>query len=723
MKHLTQRALRVFSVLEDFRVGSIDLLDGLLPFFEPILFELNGQYFDPQEFTDRVKTAYRWNFTADVAEEFIPRFENQGWLTKTETNGDNAAFKVTYDNSLAASLSKKDTEIGTTIDAISQEFKAFVDQISPLTSYSKTPAQLTEILIEWLISIDAYNEEVLQEETSKVTRRGGTIAIENEIPDGSQLSSEDRYIAARFVKDLFKNQSQYVPALCRITSIGLLTEVVQDFCKPTNEIDNTDLVVHLDGPVAMDLLGVSGKSASENIRPLLEEARNLGASVRVFDITLQEISVALNAVLARPAPQRTGPTAGAIRRREATEPYVREVARDPGSILSKFGVQTTQRKLDQFPNEHPYFLEDLIDDVLSRINWHQELAPREHDATIFGLVMRMRKGTRKPDLFKSKHLIISRNAMLSQLARRFCLENDLISSTEIPPVIHQRLFATAMWLRTGMGVKSDEIPKRHVLAACERVLELKKGVVDQVRLLGKNLTADQAEQLDILLTQDRSVQLLQDKTLNHSNVVTSENIGALVEAMKNELAADIHKDADRKIRSAQKSARKRVKTATKESESARAELAEIRASLSERDSEDLDTVEAAVEAANSGIPGTRIFLYSVSYLLLLLFAVSPFLLEVLEGSIRFVPLGISGLFGAWLGYLQIQGHGNVIEAFVAKRANRRLEKIVQRRQIDSKIQRFDITWNDNSRIIQIALSKRLSMERTEPDLLTATEPD
>ncbi|ESW62765.1 hypothetical protein X772_36760 [Mesorhizobium sp. LSJC280B00] len=45
----------------------------------------------------------------------------------------------------------------------------------------------------------------------------------------------------------------------------------------------------------------------------------------------------------------------------------------------------------------------------------------------------------------------------------------------VPPVVHRRVLATAIWLRTGMGAGDLNIPKRMLLASCEHVLAIRPG--------------------------------------------------------------------------------------------------------------------------------------------------------------------------------------------------------------------------------------------------------
>lgn len=55
---ITRRALRVYAALTQLRRDSDDILEALLPFFEPILAVMNGKVFDPRIFAAGVKKLY-----------------------------------------------------------------------------------------------------------------------------------------------------------------------------------------------------------------------------------------------------------------------------------------------------------------------------------------------------------------------------------------------------------------------------------------------------------------------------------------------------------------------------------------------------------------------------------------------------------------------------------------------------------------------------------------
>ena len=55
---------------------------------------------------------------------------------------------------------------------------------------------------------------------------------------GKPLPNDDRYMSARFVKQMCTEKPEYVPHFARLASIALLTEVVEDFVKPTQPATN-----------------------------------------------------------------------------------------------------------------------------------------------------------------------------------------------------------------------------------------------------------------------------------------------------------------------------------------------------------------------------------------------------------------------------------------------------------------------------------------------------
>ena len=691
---LTQRALRVFAVLENYRAGSPDILDALLPFFEPILSEYPGQAFDPSEFARRVTEAYRWNFTADIVEELIPRFLKHGWLEQISSTERERAYRITYAGQ-PSQIGAEEIKITQILTTIAQEFFEFIQSVSPLTAFTRTPTDLAEIIVEWLVSIDAYTEDVLRQKALQTTYIEGRIGLAVTVYDSSNLSSEERYLCARFVKHLFDQKSDHIAELCRLASVGLLTEVVQDFHKPTTQIKKTQLSVYLDAPVAMDLLGVSGKEAAENIRPIIKTLQEVGATVRIFRVSIDELQGALDAILRRSPPERTGPTADAIRKNQVLEAYVRQVARDPETALSEHNIAVINRSLDQFPNEHQHFTKDNYQDFFTSLNWHYEIRRREHDATIITQIMRMRAGRSARDIFQTKHILVTRNALLCQSARLFCTAHDILDNNSVGPALHQRQLAAAVWLRTGLNGIQQDIPRHYLLAACERVLELKKGVVDQVRLVARSLTPEKAQQLDLLLTQDRSAQLLMDRTLGATNVVTAGNIEPLIEEMKHTLTENIESRAAETIAAAKSDADSKVRKAHHKRRETEKKNTELLHSMAALDEEDRQVIQALIDDVNRRLRLTHISINIATCGLIALIASLPYLTETFNDARKTICLITSGILAAAFAYFQIFDQPVGLERYRAHLARRKLELTAKQRGLSSKLARCPISFDHN----------------------------
>ncbi len=622
MGNLTKRTLRVHAVLEECRNGSKDILEALLPFFQPIVANYSGQLLDARSIATEVRQTYGWNFSDDIVEELAPRFADAGWLERVDAGKNSSAYRVRQINSQDQEEFTSDLSIQ--LDQLMSEFQAFMRTFSPLTEYTKSSEEFAETLISWLVSIDAYNEQSLQK-AALLKQTEGRVTIFQELPPGNDLSSEDNFICARFVEHLISSGSNLTSALCDIASAGLIADVIQDFRKPVTHVDRSDLVIFLDSSIALEALGVSGRNAAENVRSILDGARAIGCSVRVFSDTLEEMKRALNAVLDRHPSDRTGPTADAIRRQETEEAYARAVASHPEQYLKEFKIQIVYRALDQFPNEHQFFPAEKIEDCISQISWHLEMGPREHDAVVLAFVQRMRQTKQNADLFSTKFVFVTRNGLLSQMAKKYCRDEGITRRDAVPPIIHHRQLATAIWLRTGSGMASEAIPKSILLVACEKVLSLKRSVLEKAKSVGKTLTEDKAQQLDLLLTQDRSVQVLQDRTLGTSRLLGPQNIDVLMEEMKNSLVERERKDFEIRLREERKKSSsdiKREKQLAAEKALEAQQAAQLAASM--KGSED-QYFRALVSNADKSARRTRYTLFSVIHVLMLAVIAIPLL--------------------------------------------------------------------------------------------------
>ena len=95
MTAITRHALRVYASLGALKGSGDDVLDALIPFFEPILQLMDKKVFDPRLLAAGVQKMYHWKFTKEIAEKFIPRLVKTGYL-KALVGGTDVAYGVIF---------------------------------------------------------------------------------------------------------------------------------------------------------------------------------------------------------------------------------------------------------------------------------------------------------------------------------------------------------------------------------------------------------------------------------------------------------------------------------------------------------------------------------------------------------------------------------------------------------------------------------------------------
>lgn len=517
--------------LAELRHSKGDVLDALIPFFEPILGVLSGKIFDPRQLSTGVGKIYNWRFTADVAEQFIPRLVQKGYLRR-EGRGVDAFYVVTYEKNRESNSNEND--LSNLLNDVIDRFVTYAPVVTDLLHYEKTREQLTDILVRFLLAIGAFGDGALAE--ARQIASSGPLFSDDlfaQLPEGGEpLEREDRYIAARFVVEMCKEDPQYVDRFRRIASVGLLTEVVEDFIRPTTVPEHTELTIVLDAPLALDYLGLSGRALKDDVRVVLNPLRSIGCRFVVFPTTCDEMKRNLDSMLALPPQNRHGFTHRAMVRGEIEADYVTSVARNPEKALEHSGIDVKFIDLSMYPNSERFFTKEQYEDFLTCVTWVQDLAPREHDATCLALLMRLRGGQNSTDLFQSRYVFVTRNQAFSRELRKYCIQSRLVGDRHEGPVIHHRELATVAWLRTGLDAE-ENIPKASLLAACERVLGIRKEVTAAVAERLKKLDSrEKLEQFEFMLLDQRSVQKLADTTLNDENVVSDANAEKLLEVMR-----------------------------------------------------------------------------------------------------------------------------------------------------------------------------------------------
>src|SRR5207237_742600 len=142
------------------------------------------------------------------------------------------------------------------IDTITVAFRTFVTSLG--VDYKKSDSDLLDSILSFLLDLGGAWD-------ADQPAKGG-VGVSQE-----ELSDRDRYLVARFVQNCYAHDPALAKDLQWIGSVGLLAELAEDFGKPQSRVKRARLTVFLDSPVALDLLGTSGKHAASLTRSLVEK--------------------------------------------------------------------------------------------------------------------------------------------------------------------------------------------------------------------------------------------------------------------------------------------------------------------------------------------------------------------------------------------------------------------------------------------------------------------
>lgn len=536
-------AVRVNAVLSAFRDDeNSDVIDALCYFYVPILDKLHGKPITASLLAKAAKLIYGWNLTESVGHVFVERLVAQGHLVEEKKNGQ-TIFVAQPSPELAADV---ETSIQDSFDQVTELFGEF-DLVSGDLIYRQlTREQLGDLLVRFLISLDAYsNNEISASLRSGDIANGERSALQELTNDVSVLSQSETHVCARFVQWLSKELPELSEKLSLFVAAGLLAELVEDFRKPSALETKSETTFFLDGPMLLGLVGTSGAALQEEARTIVDALRSIGCRIQVFGESCREAERVLTSYLKASPSDRHGRTHTAVLKGEVDRAYVQTVASDIEAAAEKFGVNVRDYSLDAFPNDQKYFDSERNTDVYSFLSWDNPLA-REHDAFAVTAIMRMRHGRHKNDPLQNSHVFISSNEKLVRKAREYCLQSQLVRETQCGPVVDTRDLATIAWLRTGFE-NSEKLPTSHMLAQCERVLRVRKDVIENARQQVAKFTPEKVEQFELLLQDNRAVSYLMDTARGSSAPFDPERDQELLDGMLDAAIKVVRDETDARL--------------------------------------------------------------------------------------------------------------------------------------------------------------------------------
>lgn len=469
-----------------------NVFGGFLPFVLAAAKPVSGTKVDPHNVGRRLREGFGWDVGGDFVSLYAGDLLREGLV---ERRGEDLFWT----------------------DAVAK-----TDEVPEIEALRLAFFEFSESLAGNLFHNLGAEERLHQLATALVTNRlfsTDTLEAFASIDDADEKPPTDvDYVCARFVRHCFRHDQGNFDALLVLAQLGIICQLGTFFSRPppTERITGRLLLV-LDGPFLVDLLGFGGEDRRADAALTVKLARERKARIVVFAHSVDEARDVIRGVLLNEPALRFGPTAAALRNGSVSQPMLDIFVQTPrqiveGSKLVDEIISHNDRRLgtgaEFFDNEDWQVLFGNLS------GWTKDLA-RKRDCDSVRDVMRLRKGASSSGVWGAGAVMLTSNLRLARISKQVSVDRDLIDPTSIGPVISRFQLAALLWWAGGSKEKT-EIASAHLMASASAFLSRDGTLVRKVQQYALGVDTQRRELVDAFVRTPLSYEFLQDATLGGS---------------------------------------------------------------------------------------------------------------------------------------------------------------------------------------------------------------
>lgn len=515
-----------------------DIVMGLAPLFYPIAKEFAGKPFVPQQLCDELKRRYDIEMLPVVAEELAPRLTIKGLMTE-----------IRKDNVITFFYAEPKT------NGIEQQTATYEEQLSTVISafvdYAEkhlVPHKI-EITAEGLEN--AFYERIARLEFISIFRgekkevKKGVLSLKPQTEETGDSERIFDFLVASFILHVREELPNLYPLFENIYSGALFSEVVLNIQAPDRGSEHLELIVYIDAPLILDLLGLGYEAYQDYATQLFQQLANSGVQIKTFSHVVDEIRIVLKTTLENMIDKKAfGPIALRAIREPSIRSYARAVLSNVEGALKGAGIGVE----DSFvvTKGIRWFSESDENALSARIPYALEKQhAKEMDAKSIAGVLRMRKGNSSGDPLASGAIFVTRNSLLATSTRASLIKTGKLGDRVAPPCITDRYLSILLWIYAGGG--SSKLSRKSLLANCIEAAAPQKQVIGKMLSFLERLKPEYATRYQAMMTDERCAHVLMELTLGDSNLLTEENFLQIYDGMEGAVEEKVRKELEVRV--------------------------------------------------------------------------------------------------------------------------------------------------------------------------------
>lgn len=529
-----RRRMITFSLVQQGLGGSRDPIGALSPFFIPIANDQGNRPFDAGDFCNEMRSRYGICLSRDVTEFFVQRLIAMGFLRRTDGRSDLLWVQQ-------GGVPEQARESVDQLDAVIEAAAALHAVRQDLLNEPFTEDRFLSALMKVLLN----QNPVLQSAVKTLETANGSIGENGR--SGMRLRGGDEYFASEFVRWCATERKDLFAWLADLAGTAMVAEALIEIRTPQpNQHVRKELVVYLDAPFLMELLGCSGSASHEDAKFIVDTLQSQRIPVVVLSHSISELQGNLKGVLALSPVDRTGPTAKALLFKEVAEEYLHSVLSTPLYFIEQLKINVVD------PARLPRSEMDVLSSADRQSLYgklygiHDNELAQERDTISIAFVIRRRNGGFSRDVLLSRHILLTRNPLLVRYAKDFVVEHCDAPFNAAGPAVLAREMAGVLWHLVGQQER-QELSKRQLILNCDRVRASAPEIVAAMFNTAKNLTPQNAQLFRVAMEKPRYLTMALDAVVGMAGEVNRDATEKTLEKIREDLIRDERKISSDKI--------------------------------------------------------------------------------------------------------------------------------------------------------------------------------
>jgi hypothetical protein len=224
--------------------------------------------------------------------------------------------------------------------------------------------------------------------------------------------------------------------------------------------------------------------------------------------------------------------------------FVAYVMHNVEEAVREAGIPIATRPMDSLSMQQKSYLSDIDLQTLYKLLYAAYEKPKALDRDILSLriVISRRLGSSTTNFLKSKHLMLTRNALLRVQSKLFMEREKGVPLHRVPPAEHISRIAASLWLELGAPEKLS-ISRKQLVAACSRVAEARPEIIEKLHAALQRIVPEKAAQFETLISQPRMMRLAVDVMGGVERHITDKTALEAFDRLQEEMTSDAEKKA------------------------------------------------------------------------------------------------------------------------------------------------------------------------------------